>query len=548
MTQEQALTILKTGANVFLTGEPGSGKTHTVLEYIQYLHQHDLRVAVTASTGIAATHLAGMTIHSWSGIGVRKSLTLRDKVLLQEKTPLVTRAQKTNVLIIDEISMLDASVLNTVDEALQTLRDSDEPFGGLQVIFVGDFFQLPPVSRDEVVEFAYTATSWKAVQPVICYLTEQHRHEDSQLADFLRAIRSGQEYLDEHSLLHSRRMEFDMSETITRLYSHNADVDGVNSAKLEAIEEERKEFTMTSKGRKNMIEQLQKGCLSPALLSLKVGAQVMFTKNNYESGFVNGTLGEVVGFNAEDLPIIKTKQGQHITAEPMEWQIEDNGKVLASITQLPLRLAWAITVHKSQGMTLDAAIIDLSRAFEYGQGYVALSRVRSSEGLYVIGFNERSLQVHPDIIQADQNFQQLSEKAEDRLNAYSEDALVKKHRNFILNHGGSLKKIAISDKKSAITTVDKTLALFNQGKSIAEIASERGLKENTIISHLEELVFGAQLEKEKILAEIPSKLAKKLPRIHKVLAKMEDNRLGPVYYALKGKFSYEELRLARMVR
>ena len=159
MTQDQALSILKTGANVFLTGEPGSGKTHTVNQYIQYLREHGVSVAVTASTGIAATHLGGMTIHSWSGIGIKKELSDRDLAALHGKNRLVSRTRKTNVLIIDEISMLEARVLSAVDRALRTLRENNSPFGGLQVVFVGDFFQLPPVSGNEPVQFAFASFS-----------------------------------------------------------------------------------------------------------------------------------------------------------------------------------------------------------------------------------------------------------------------------------------------------------------------------------------------------------------------------------------------------
>ncbi|MBI4130665.1 AAA family ATPase, partial [Candidatus Roizmanbacteria bacterium] len=401
MTQNQALSIVKTGANVFLTGEPGSGKTHTVNQYIHYLREHGIAVAVTASTGIAATHLGGMTIHSWSGIGIRKEISERDLAALHGITRLVSRVQKTSVLVIDEISMLEARVLSVVDRALRALRENNNPFGGIQVVFVGDFFQLPPVSgKDEQAQFAFESPAWTEANPVVCYLKEQHRQEDVRFTSLLTAVRSGTNSSEDYSRLLTRKVSVNFEGAMTRLYSHNADVDRVNAVKLQALPGDEQVFYMASQGNKALVEQLKKGCLSPEKLTLKKGAHVMFTKNNYEEGFVNGTLGEVVGFE-DELPVVMTKQGRKIGVVPMEWSIEENGRVLASITQIPLRLAWAITVHKSQGMTLDSAIIDLSAAFEYGQGYVALSRVRTLSGLFLLGLNERALEVHPEIITAD---------------------------------------------------------------------------------------------------------------------------------------------------
>ena len=177
MTQNEALTILKTGANVFLTGEPGSGKTHTVNAYIAWLRSHGIEPAITASTGIAATHVGGMTIHSWSGIGINSSMTPELLDTIASKEHVAKRLQKAKVLIIDEVSMLSGEVLVMVDAVLKEVRHSDLPMGGLQTVLVGDFFQLPPISRGETV-FAFQSPAWKSLNPLICYLTEQHRQED----------------------------------------------------------------------------------------------------------------------------------------------------------------------------------------------------------------------------------------------------------------------------------------------------------------------------------------------------------------------------------
>lgn len=434
MTQEEALSILKLGVNVFLTGEPGSGKTHTINRYIDWLRERSVEPSVTASTGIAATHVHGMTIHSWSGIGVKKNLSDWDVEMIATREKTVERILHAKVLIIDEISMLDAATLESVDKVLRTLRHSfmreDKPFGGLQIIFVGDFFQLPPVSRGERAQFAFQSQAWKDANPVVCYLSEQHRQEDGAYLGLLNAVRSG-DVQDEHYELLKGRMNLDNKRDATRLHTHNNEADRTNEESLAKVEGKSRVFEMTSRGARTLVDALKQNCLSPERLTLKVGARVMFTRNNFEEGYVNGTLGEVVDFATSGLPVVKIKGGRQITPDMGEWSIVDGSKILAQIKQIPLRLAWAITVHKSQGMSLDAAVIDLSRAFEFGQGYVALSRVRSLEGLFLEGFNDRALQLHPDIIHADTIFRAKSEAARRRIGELSPEESGNLESNFL---------------------------------------------------------------------------------------------------------------------
>jgi len=449
MTQDTALTIMKTGANVFLTGEPGSGKTHTVNAYIRYLREHGIEPSVTASTGIAATHIGGMTIHSWSGIWMRRLVTEYDLDVLGANEPLVRRIANAKVLIIDEISMFDGSLLATVEKVTRALRRNGEPFGGLQLIMVGDFFQLPPIpERGEQSQFCFDSPAWAKANPLICYLSEQHRQEDSALLSTLNAIRRGEledhvfEYLGER---HVSPGEYPTD--IPELHTHNVNVDAKNTAELKKVEGEEKLFLMKTKGSASRVEQLIKGCLSPEELVLKVGASVMFTKNSFESGYVNGTLGTVTGFDPDTgYPLVTTKGGEVFTAVPSDWSVVDNGKVLATITQIPLRLAWAITVHKSQGMSLDAAVMDLSRAFEYGQGYVALSRVRTFSGLHILGINQRAFEVHPLVLANDRSFRERSAEAEQAFTDMPKDKLAMLHQNFIIAMGGRAIKKKSGDK------------------------------------------------------------------------------------------------------
>lgn len=448
MRQSEALTILKTGANVFLTGEPGSGKTHTVNQYVRYLRGCGIEPAITASTGIAATHIDGMTIHAWSGIGVKRDLSVYDLDAISQNRNVVRRVLGAKVLIIDEVSMLSARVLSMVDAVCRAIRHDQHAFGGLQVVLVGDFFQLPPVSRKEddvqvtltgespaQERFAYESAAWESLNPIACYLTEQHRQEDEVFLDLLSAIRT-REVEDAHYELLRTRYARKAPAGVTELYSHNLDVHVVNDAELEKLSGEVRLFIMEHSGPERLVNALKKGCLSPEKLALKVGAKVMCTRNDPEGRYVNGTLGIVERFESSGFPVVRTHAGRVVTLEPSEWRIEDGARVLARIVQTPLRLAWAITVHKSQGMSLDAAHMDLSGVFEYGQGYVALSRVRTLKGLSLAGLSPRALEVHPQVAERDEQFRAQSKSAAHTFARMKREELDALYANFIRACGG----------------------------------------------------------------------------------------------------------------
>lgn len=456
MTQSEALNILKTGANVFLTGEPGSGKTHTINNFVNYLREHDIEPSITASTGIAATHIGGMTIHSWSGIGIKNKLDKYDLDRIASSEYVAKRIRKTKVLIIDEISMLSSDTLDMVDLVCREVRQNDEAFGGIQIVLVGDFFQLPPIVKKDFENkqsslipeksstkiFAYESSVWARAGIIICYLHEQYRQDDKDFLSVLSAIRANNITKKHLEYVNERQIDFDdMPENTTKLFSHNFNVDKVNHNELEKIDDQTKVFNMTSTGNDKIVEALKKGCLSPENLELKIGAVVMCTKNNQKERFANGTLGTVIGFEEfSGQPIIKTKSGRSIVIPPMDWVVEENGKIRAQITQTPLRLAWAITVHKSQGMSMDSAIMDLSQVFEFGQGYVALSRVRRLSGLFLLGLNEHAFKVSPDVLEQDIIFKQSSGDAEKVFGKLSASELKKMHENFIITCGGKIKK------------------------------------------------------------------------------------------------------------
>lgn len=418
MTQEEALDILKLGYNVYLTGQAGSGKTFLLNKYISYLKKNKVKVAITASTGIAATHMNGVTIHSWSGLGVKEKLADGDIRKLLRRRYLRKRFLITNILIIDEISMLHSFQLDLVDRICQAFKENSVPFGGMQIICSGDFFQLPPVQKNKNDEAKFVTESevWRNMDIKICYLQEQHRHADSKLSKILFDIRNNS-INDESLRLLSSRENKEVSFIIkpTKLYTHNIDVDAINSLQLDKIKEKEFAFNMYSSGELKLVELLKKNCLASEELVLKKGAKVMFLKNNFDRGYVNGTLGKVVGFDDNEYPIVKTFSGKKIIATPASWTIEEDDVVKAEISQIPLRLAWAITVHKSQGMTLDAAEIDLSKAFERGMGYVALSRVKTLDGIKLMGFNETALEVNSKVISLEKDLLRQSKRAQQHI-------------------------------------------------------------------------------------------------------------------------------------
>lgn len=405
MTQPEAIKLMMSGKNVFLTGEPGAGKTYTLNQFIEQATAKDKRIAVTASTGIAASHINGQTIHSWSGLGIKESLRDDEIDRMSYQPKMVEKYNNIDILIIDEVSMLHGARLDMVNRVAKWMRRSTLPFGGLQVIFVGDLFQLPPVTkRNDDVDFVHLSQAWKEASPTVCYLTEQHRQgADDKLLDILRAMRNGELRPIHHKQLETRLNRNQVhSDTVTRLFTHNLDVDALNRGMLEKLEGKVTRFYMSASGDKFKIDAMKRNLLCPEILELKPGAEVMFCANNFDDGYVNGTRGKLIRFTDNKKPVVLTTDGDEIIVDKYTWKsYNDFHQELASVTQYPLRLAWAVTVHKSQGLSLDAAIIDLSQAFTPGMGYVALSRVRSLKGLYLVGLNEQALEMHEDIAKFD---------------------------------------------------------------------------------------------------------------------------------------------------
>ena len=424
---------------------------------------------------------------------------LRD---LKSKKYLQKHMERTRVLVIDEISMLHARQLDLVNRVIRSFKENEEPFGGIQLVLCGDFFQLPPIgeaqesSRDK---FSFMASSWLEANLSICYLTEQFRQSDSQFSDLLNEIRSGHVSRASIELLNSRRtVDADPNEStesqkdLTRLYTHNLDVDRVNQDHLKKIKGRIRSFDARIKGNMKLAETIQRSIMAPPVLELKKGARVMFVKNNYEKGYLNGSLGEILSFDKDGQPVVRLTTGAELKAEPEEWRVEDEtGKLLVGYTQVPLRLAWAITVHKSQGMTLDAALMDLGRTFERGQGYVALSRVKIWEA-----------------------------------------------RGWSISTKRQIKKK---------TTYLITKQLIDKGHSLEEIAIQRDLTTGTLCTHLLKIASmypNTDLSRFKPDRSTMAKVRNARKKVMKNGKHGETVSLKPIFDALKGDLSYDQIKVA----
>ncbi len=580
MKQSTALGILKSGRNVFLTGSAGTGKTFLINEYTNYLKERKIKPAIVAPTGIAASHIGGVTIHSFFSIGIRDYIDdfYLDK-LMQMKS-VHERLSKLKVLIIDEVSMVSPGVFESMDKILRAIKFTDKPFGGVQLILSGDFFQLPPVSKEwKEIRFIWQTELWNKLDLKVAYLEEKFRQdEDDMLVNILDEIRSGDVSQQSWEILEKKMTEkTKLKFNPTKLYTHNMDVDRINLKELDKIEEKSNFFEALEKGSRQNLEKIYKSSLVQENLELKKGAVVIFIKNNYEKGYINGTLGVVVDFEeGTKYPIVEISSGRKIIAEREDWSKEtDSGKVQATVKQIPLRLAWAITVHKSQGMTLDAAEIDLSKTFEHGQGYVALSRIKSIDGLSLSGMNNVALSVDEQVLSVDRKFKTHSNFVEEKFLGFSDEEKQKMFDLFITVNRGTLDKNEIDEEKkliekeerqkneaigsssekiNSISTYQTTKELIDKRFNLEKIIEERGLTKATILNHLEKLIKSELLKKDDLeylkpddeLIETVKEVVDEINSDKKEENFTEDGKikLTPIFKMLDGEVDFEEIRLA----
>jgi ATP-dependent DNA helicase PIF1 len=408
--QRYAAEHIAAGGNILITGPAGTGKS-ALLNYLRGLYGD---MPVTASTGIAALNVGGCTINSWGSLGVGQQTAKEIAKKLKEKRNNAWYAMKRSQrLAIDEVSMMDAGLLDLLEEVLRLVRESEKPFGGMQIILFGDFLQLPPVSATGADDgpgdakrpprFAFEAKCWDRANVRVILLTEVMRQKDRAFADVLSRVRVGDTSEEVRAILRPRINALDPTPQISpvTLATHNEIADRINADKLaelpgEVTMWEAEDWADGEFSRKN----LEKNCIAPKTLMLKVGAQVMLLKNiDPEDGLVNGTLGELIeikkGTFRDKIPVVKFANGVvRELDEPEEWAIQRNKELLATRKQVPLRLSYAISIHKSQGMSLDKVRVHLKNCFADGQAYVALSRARTLEGLFIADIRGDSIRAN----------------------------------------------------------------------------------------------------------------------------------------------------------
>ncbi|CDR99144.1 related to PIF1-DNA helicase involved in mitochondrial DNA repair and telomere length control [Sporisorium scitamineum] len=454
LSQEQRKVlqmVVEEGKNVFFTGSAGTGKSVLLREIIRELRRKHAKrpesVAVTASTGIAACNIGGVTIHSFAGIGLGKEpvAQLMSKIRKQRKS--TARWQRTQVLIIDEVSMVDPALLDKLEEIARLIRKKpDKPFGGIQLVITGDFFQLPPVNPGSTVTFAFDAQCWNGVVQHKVNLTQVFRQKDESFVTMLNEMRFGrlsQKTIDAFKKL-ERVPRYDDDIVPTELFPMRNEVDKANMDRLNALQTESQSYRAQDGG--TLVGEARDRVLANSIalpvLHVKKGAQVMLIKNIDET-LVNGSVGKVIDFmddaeydkqtgaldmsefqkedrdkthrtSARKWPLVRfhlpNGGARDYLARPESWKTElPDGEVQASRTQVPLILAWAMSIHKSQGQTLPCCKINLGRVFEKGQAYVALSRATSLEGLQVLGFRPDKVMAHPRVIEWSQSLIALSD-------------------------------------------------------------------------------------------------------------------------------------------
>lgn len=442
--------VVEKGQSVFFTGAAGTGKSVLMRAIIADLKKKFARdperVAVTASTGLAACNIGGITLHSFSGIGLGKedAAALVKKVRRNPKAK--NRWLKVKCLIIDEVSMVDGELFDKLSQIGRLIRNNGRPWGGIQLIITGDFFQLPPVpeggQRD--VKFAFDASTWSTSIDHTIGLTEVFRQKDPEFARMLNEMRIGEiSAATEKSFKSlSRPLKFDDGLDMSQLYPTRAQVESSNASRLRALPGELRRFEAMDSGDPQNRDRLLANMMAPKALDLKIGAQVMLIKN-WDESLVNGSLGKVIAFSdlkafemkdageydadmddamakaRQKLKMFSKSDGESesdgqvfpvvqfigtdgmarvVLVQPEDWKVElPNGEVQATRSQLPLILAWALSIHKAQGQTLERVTVDLGKVFEKGQAYVALSRATSQHGLQVLNFNKHKVMAHPKV-------------------------------------------------------------------------------------------------------------------------------------------------------
>lgn len=394
--QAYALDMCESGENIFLTGGAGSGKSYVIREFMK--NKDDKQMPILASTGAAAVLLGGRTFHSFFGLGILEGGVHATFKRMQENKNLLKRLKKVEGVVIDEISMIPGDALMLAEAISQHARESTLPWGGLRIIAVGDFGQLPPVTKTgQKRDWCFLNEVWQKSGFQMCELHLNQRIKNNEFLNVLDDIRNGQMNSRVHDFLNDRTKQHDEDHPGTRLFPRREQSEGYNQKKLAEINETELVVDSIYLGEQKYIDILGKSAPVPAQLKLKVGCRILFLKNDLQKRWVNGTRGTLVHYEADHL-IVRKDGGREVKVEKISFSLLDaDANVKASVIQFPVNLAYATTIHKSQGATLDELWCDLGSLWEPGHAYVALSRLRDPSGLHIVRWHPRSFIIDPAV-------------------------------------------------------------------------------------------------------------------------------------------------------
>ncbi len=558
--------VEKTDMSLFLTGKAGTGKTTFLREVVRYTKK---KCIVLAPTGIAAVNAGAMTIHSFFQFGLGPFVQgviepKSDFRINKSKLELIRHLQ---LLIIDEVSMVRADLMDHIDVELRRIRRNSKPFGGVQLLMIGDLQQLPPIAHggeDELLRqyyktlYFFSSAALKSMKYSCIELKNVYRQTDRHFIDILNHARNCILTSQDISDLNARYIPGfspKPEDGYIRLMTHNRQVDYVNETELEKLDS--KPYTFVAAVTGTFPEESYPTADS---LTLKKGAQVMFIKNDPERRFINGTLGEVKSIDKNSIAVRLAESGTVIDVEPMEWQNiryqfdeeskEISSKQIGRFKQYPLKAAWAITVHKSQGLTFDKAIIDVHAAFSPGQAYVALSRCRTLDGLVLSSPVSASVFMRDNAVDAYMNyisrpveelaFSSCYEYFEYEKKPESEDVAPVKKVKVNQEKPKKEKKEELCDVTGKkLNTFEYSYRLYNQGNTIAQIAEKRGLNQSTIEGHLARYVASGDIDVHEFVDGDTLQKVEAYCMEHP-----EEKALKPIFEHFDAKIPYGVLRMA----
>ncbi|MBI3816577.1 AAA family ATPase [Candidatus Peregrinibacteria bacterium] len=520
--QTKALDVLQREGNVFLTGAAGTGKSFLLERYLK--GKPTEAFPVVASTGAAAVIVGGRTFHSFFGLGILEGGAEAAVMRAMRSRKLVNRLERACCVVIDEVSMLSGTTLKAAETLARRVRGRDVPWGGLRIIAVGDFAQLPPVTAwNERKNWAFLHPVWQESDFQPALLSTVIRTQDLEFLAILNFVRNGTMNDAVSAFLNQRTNRPSQNVEATRLYPHRAQAEEFNLKRLEAIPRPLRTFPTEYVGKQKFLEVAKKAFPIPDTLLLKEGALVMMRKNDLALRWVNGSLGTVRRIHEDGLGIdLLSGEAIEIGKEKFSYLDGDGLEVLAA-WNFPVTLAWATTIHKAQGASLDCMIVDLDRLWEPGQAYVALSRVRAGSGLSIERWSPSSIRAEPLVTEF---YDRLSDQAQKYVPRPLFEPIVPERER---------------PKFSSRDRMELTQILLEDQEDLDVIAGACDVTIGTIVTYIEKLfAMGIHFDLSYLLADLPNP-----DRIRSLFASLGLERVKPVFDELDGAVSYETLRILR---